>query len=225
MIPLRQTLRLACLVPCLLAVPALAQTPGKHEAITMYRYKNEQGTLVTSSRIPPEYAKRGYQIVNMSGAVLQEVPPEMTPEERARYEAEQEGKLSQAQQAEKDKQLLLRYSSLEELERARDRKTQEVDSKLTILEANIANFRQQLENEQQNAAKMERSGREVPPAIIKKIEGLKQELQASEAHRKVLLDESSKEKATFTQDIERYKFLNERKQRDASGIPAAKKPQ
>jgi hypothetical protein len=60
----------------------------------MYRYTDDKGAVVTGNSIAPEYARKGYQIVTITGVVLQTVPPEPTAEEREKIAQDNQNKLS-----------------------------------------------------------------------------------------------------------------------------------
>src|SRR5688572_26463459 len=95
----------------------------------LFRYKNEQGTLVTSHILPPEMAYKGYQIVTVGGDVLQTIAPAPTDAEK--------GKILQAIEQEKyDKSLLLRYGTLADLLKAQKRKIGEMEAKRSVLLSN-----------------------------------------------------------------------------------------
>ncbi len=180
-------------------------------SVKLVRYKNEQGVLVTSNNIPPELAKKGYQIVNAKGTVLEEVAPELTPEQLKQLEQDKQSKQAAAQQQEADKQLLLRYSSIDELQKSRDRKLGEIDSKIKMLQSNISTIKQQTDNEQQKAATFERNGVSVPAAILAKLASLRQELAASEEQLITRKQELEEERVRFDKEVERFTALKGRK--------------
>lgn len=185
-----------------------APTPGGSNSspdVKMYRYVNDKGTTVTSYQIPPQYAKKGYKIVSPSGTVLEEVAPELSEEERKRQSADQ---LSQVEQREKDKQLLLRYSQVGELIQARDRTLGELENKIKGEEANLSAIHNQITAEQEKAALAERSGKQVPDAILKKLKSLYHDQEIAEEHIVLFRESYNKDSKEFEEDIKRYEFLN-----------------
>lgn len=191
--------------------PAASTKGAAVKPIRLCRYKNAQGVLVTSSSISPEDAKRGYQIINMDGTVLETIAPELSAEQRKALEDEKKNKISAAQQQEEDKQLLLRYSSLDELKHAKDRKLGETTSKIKMLESNQASIKTQIEFEQSKAAGFERSARPVPPVVLQKIESLTQDLKAGDSQITSRKEELASETVRFDQEIQRYDFLEKQK--------------
>ena len=173
----------------------------------MYRYTDDKGAVVTGNSIAPEYARKGYQIVTITGVVLQTIPPEPTAEEREKIAQDNQNKLSAEQQQEQDKQLLLRYSTLEEIQFAKKRKLTEIDNKIVLLNSNVGTLQSQIGVEQQRAAMYERNGQPVPAALLKKIEDLQQELKITEGQVTSRKQELADETIRFDHEIERLTYL------------------
>ena len=189
----------------------LAKAPAKSSSssskggeVRLFRYKNDQGTLVTSSSIPPEYAKRGYKIVSQNGTVIEDVPAEMSQEERQKLA---ESKISAAEQREKDKLMLLRYSDVGELMQARDRKLGELENKIKSQESNMTTIDNQIAAEQQNAANFERSGKEVPKSTLQKLQDLYKDQQIAQEQLKIFKETLAQDSKQFESDIARYEYL------------------
>ena len=89
---------------------ALILGMATHAAANMYRYTDENGQVVISSTIPQEATKRGYDILGSNGRVIETIPPAPTKEEIAAREAEKQRQKELAEQREKDRQLLKRFS-------------------------------------------------------------------------------------------------------------------
>lgn len=187
--------------------PAVAKKPGE-SGIHMYRYTNDKGVVVTGNNIEPQYARKGYQIVTLSGQVLETVPPEPTAEDRAKIAQDNQDKVSAAQQLEKDKQLLLRYSKVDEIQFAKQRKLSEIENKIVLLNSNVATLQSQIGVEQQRAATYERNGQNIPPALLKKIDDLQQELKITEGQVTSRKQELADETVRFDADIERLIILD-----------------
>jgi hypothetical protein len=177
--------------------------PGMH----MYRYTNAQGVLVTGNSISPEYARKGYQVVTLSGQVVETIPPEPTAAERAKIAQDYKDKVSAAEQREQDKQLLLRYSTLDEIQLAKKRKLAEIENKIVLLNSNDATFKSQIEAEQQRAATYERNGQTVPPVLLKKINDLQQEAKNTAEQIISRKQELENETVRFDKDIARHTIL------------------
>lgn len=90
-------------------------------AVELYRYVNDKGVVVLDRQgVPPQYIGKGYQVLNDQGRVIRTVPPAPTAEELRQRKAAQA-------QASSDAQLLRLYSSLEDVDRARERRLAELD--------------------------------------------------------------------------------------------------
>ena len=99
----------------LLAVTCVALVPPAVAQSRLYRYVNEDGVKVLASSIPPRYVGRGYEILNAQGRVIEVVAPAPAPADLARVEAEQ-------QMLEEYELLARRYSSVDDILAARDRR-------------------------------------------------------------------------------------------------------
>ncbi len=105
--------------------------------------------------------------------------------------------------------MLLRYSTIADIEASRERNLSELKIRISILHSNIRSLKRQVESNQSRAADIERSGGEVPVATIVIIDGLKAEI--GEAEKAVQDRELEIEKVTesFTRDIGRFQHLLE----------------
>ena len=66
---LKPGIKQAILVPAL--VVALAPVAQARE---LYRYTNEEGSVVVGYQIPPQYVAGGYEVLNDEGVVVRVVP-------------------------------------------------------------------------------------------------------------------------------------------------------
>lgn len=174
---------------------------------TMYRYTDENGQVVISNTIPQEATKRGYDILNKNGRVVETIAPEPTEEEIAAREAEEQRQEEAARQRELDRKLLERYSHPDEAVRAMHRKIRELQGLNQLKRGNISVIVSQLDSEQSRAANLERSGRDIPEATMEKIQRLEaqirdieREINSQNADIKALRDR-------FEADIERLEEI------------------
>jgi hypothetical protein len=172
----------------------------------LYRYKDNKGVVGIDDHVPPEFAKNGYEVLTTDGRVIETVPRQLTGEEGARVRAaEAEAKRLR----EWDKNLLLRYSSVDDIEAARDRALREIDVRLSILRSNLLSVKGQIESEQLKAADLERRGLEVPAGAISNMEMLKREIGDTEEAIVQRTNEKSQVAASFQKDIDRFKTLQD----------------
>lgn len=172
----------------------------------LYRYRDNKGVVGIDDHVPPEFAKNGYEVLTPDGRVLETVPRQLVGEEGARARAlETEAKRLQ----EWDKNLLLRYSSVDDIAAARDRALREIDVRLSILRSNLLSVKGQIESEQLKAADMERRGFEVPAGVVSNMEMLKREIADTEEAIGQRTQEKTQIAASFQKDIDRFKTLQD----------------
>lgn len=191
------------------AAPAKRTTSSASSAeMHMYRYTDEKGALVTSNTISPEYARKGYQIVTVTGVVLSTVAPEPTAEERAQIAAQAQEKITAEQQKAHDKDLLLRYNSLSDIAIAKQRRLDEINNQIVLLGSNLGTLKSQMDVEHQRAAIFERNGQPIPKIQLDKIADLQQAIKVTEDQVTQRKQELINESARFDKDTERLTFLN-----------------
>ena len=109
-------------------------------AANLYRYTNADGVTVVDYQVPAQFVGRGYEILNRDGVVVRVVPRELTDEEKKVLNAQQE--LEAAASAEEqrlrewDESLLLRYSTVADIEAAKERALRELRIRMSILKGN-----------------------------------------------------------------------------------------
>jgi|GEM_PF-161820 len=186
----------------LLSMPWQAHAQEK----LLYRYKNAQGVVVMTYGIPPQFVSKGYELVKPNGTVVKVVPPEPTNEEKAQLAAEEAEEL---RLEEWDKRLLRRYSTPRDIEAAKKRKLVTIKSSIAILQSNISGLNNEIDKQQAKAADSERQGKQVPPALLKVIFDLQEELKTIEAQlitrKQDIVDEGLK----FDQDIARFRIIKQ----------------
>ncbi|UTA47993.1 hypothetical protein L1F30_00295 [Simiduia sp. 21SJ11W-1] len=175
------------------------------EGKVFYRYINEQGAKVMHHSLPPEAAKRGYEIVSLAGIVLKVVPPALTPEQAAAAAAEKEQK---RELEEWDASLLRRYSSVDEIESAKQRKLADLEANMAILISNLNTIQSQIRAEYAKGAGFERRGHAVPEMVLTNLQNLEAELE--DTREKYIQREWEYEDVAekFEQDKERFSQIH-----------------
>lgn len=182
---------------------ALALGFSTQVAANMYRYTDENGQIVISSTIPQEATKRGYDILSNNGRVIKTIPPAPTEEEIAAREAEKQRQKELAEQREKDRALLKRFSHPDQAVKAMHRKIRELEGLIQLKRGNISVISSQLDSEQSRAANMERAGREIPEATLEKIRRLESQIRDIEREITSQTQEIEELRKAFEADIER----------------------
>ncbi|WP_041521753.1 hypothetical protein [Gilvimarinus agarilyticus] len=196
----------AVLLALALASPTLmaAEDDSGPDSV-LFRYKNSEGNLVVQQSIPPDAAARGYEIITSNGRVLNTVKASpkgadaVKAAERMRREAEL---------AEWDARLKRRFSTVKDIESAKQRSLTELRGNLSILRANLSGVTLQLEEQQRRAGIMERNGQPVSEALENNIAALEAELV--EINKQIALRTEALEGASdkYDRDIERFKEIN-----------------
>lgn len=186
---------------------ALALVVSTAANARMYRYTDERGRPVISNTVPQEASTRGYEILNDSGRVIETIAPAPTKEELAERAAANEKKRQAALQRKADEKLLRRFSHPDDAVRAMRRKLQELQSLSQLKQGNISVIVNQLDEEQSRAANMERSGREIPPKTLEKIDRLQSQIRDIEQEIAIQNAETSAVRDQFERDIVRLEEI------------------
>ncbi len=215
--------RLAFNACILAALGALTASGVSHAQERFYRYQNADGVTVIDDRVPPQFAQKGYAVLDSNGRVVEVVPRALTEAERRESDSVAIKERLSAEEAERQKRydimLLGRYSSVEDIEAAESRKVNEIKVRINLLRANISSLKNQLEERQGQAAEMERSGQPIPTELPSTIESLRAEIAENER----LIGRHEQERETtetrFRYDIERFNVLR------PAPAPAAVEPE
>jgi len=147
----------------------------------MYKWVDEKGITHYGDAIPPQYKDAGRQALNNKGVILRTTPPAVTAEQRADAEREREARKVEEQRAQeqkrRDEALLLTYTSVEEIDRKRDRDLQYIELAISNAQATIRTLEQQLKEEQGRAEQLAKAKRPIP-------ERLQQDIAETEADKK-----------------------------------------
>lgn len=155
-------MRLRGPVCCLLALGLLAS--GMSYAVEYYRYADERGiTVINRQGVPAHLIGNGYEVLSEQGRVVRVVPRAPTPEEYRKMQADEE-------LAKSDRQLMMLYTRIEDIDRARDRKISDINGQISIARGNLLSVNSLKADLQRQAASQERAGRKVPLALLKQIE-------------------------------------------------------
>ncbi|EIK46607.1 hypothetical protein O59_000628 [Cellvibrio sp. BR] len=170
-------------------------------AKVIYRYKNSEGVTVMDSNIPAEFVSKGYEVVSISGKVIEVVPP--APEGDAAKRALHEKQLREQRERE-DIQLRRSYSNVGDIDAAKQRNLESLRGNISILEANLHSANKRLQDYQSQAAAVERSGRQLPEDLLKSINNLTQEEKDIQLQIQQREQEYSEMSKKFDEDRKRF---------------------
>ncbi|WP_426415582.1 hypothetical protein [Aestuariirhabdus sp. LZHN29] len=149
--------------------------------VRYFRYKNAEGSTVISPAIPPEFASKGYSIINSKGRVLEEIPPALTEQQLLEKREEEIRELAaegqEAQKRSSDAALLKLYSTVPDIERARSRAIADIEDRIKITNGNISRLKTQREEKEKVAADRERAGKAVPERVLRDIASIDDEIE------------------------------------------------
>jgi len=192
---------------------ALLVLPLPADSREMYRYVNEEGNHVVGYQVPPEQVALGYEVLNEKGVLIDVVPPVLDDEARADMDAQR--RRESAAEAERkrlqkwDESLLLRYSTIEDIEAARDRALRDLRIRVSILKGKQRSLKQQVENYQAEAADQERRGATVEESHLQAISDVQAEISATERSIADRQREIAAVEADYQRDIDRFATLLE----------------
>jgi hypothetical protein len=113
-----------------LAATALADntsTPGSDRRV--YQWQDEHGVTHYGDRIPPEYASQEHRVINGQGIEIEHTDAQKTAEQMA----EDERRTADAvQRANRDRNLLASYVSVQEIEHLRDQRIALVSDQIKV---------------------------------------------------------------------------------------------
>lgn len=194
-----------------LASVVLAFASGALRAAEVFRYKDENGVIVWSQTLPPEYAVGGYRIYDRSGRLIREVAPQLTEEELAQR-ARDERELIEAQQRaaaayERDKRLMRLYASADDVERAKERRLASIENAINTMRGNVQRLRVQRQNLESQAADVERTGARIPQSILDELDSLDRQISERREEIETRTREMADVVAEFDADAERVREL------------------
>ena len=142
-------------------------------AANLYKYKDDQGREITGSRVPAEFVKNGYQVLNERGQVIEVVQRTLTAEERAAQseQLEQQRLLEQAALRQEEGRMLLRlYRTPEEVVRRRDATIEQLEAQMIVLNSLLEDAEEKLAELEQRVVNNENAGTQIPANLAAQVE-------------------------------------------------------
>ena len=124
-------------------------------------------------------------------------------------ELEESARAEQQRLQKWDESLLLRYSTIEDIEDARDRSLSDLKIRVSILKSNRRSLRQQVENAQARVAASERAGAKPLQADLDNITVLKGEIASTEAQIESRQAQIAAMTDSYQRDIDRFRQLQD----------------
>ena len=199
-----------------LLLPISASADGKK----IQCWTDDKGHRSCGDYVPPEYAKKEVQVINQQGLVVQKKERELSPAEQEAADRKAQAEINDAQNARKraayDRFLLDTYSSVKELEKARDLRVVTLDSRISLAEKAVLDNQKTLDDLRSRAPKAPAAGADskAVAATDKVNEKLKKQIQSFEttlADNMQAIATMKKEReqtvTKFGEDIQRWQQL------------------
>lgn len=140
-----------------------------------FRHFSDDGVMHLNRTLTADAIRSGYQLLDESGRILEDVKGVNLNDEEARAM-----RLQRARQARRDEELLRLYAGPEDAARARDRKIDALELSISYEENSLVQLQTKLDDEIAVAARNERAGTEVPDAVREAIQRLKRQIEMTE---------------------------------------------
>lgn len=197
----------------LIAGLALLLTIEPAFAKKMYRWVDEHGNVYFSDQVPPEQVQHKRETLSEKARVVDVLEKAMTPEQIEQQKRLDALRKAQekivAQQASNDKVLLSTFRNLDDMDRALENKMAGFDAMRKVIEGNIQRYEQQLQQQQKQAADLERNAAKVPDKLLSDIAATKQQLDATKQELERHGKEREKVEKEFRADMARFQFLTQ----------------
>lgn len=195
----------------LLALLVLAGAAGVVHAGKVYKWVDKNGQVHYTNTPPPEAAQQDRTVLDEHGNVTEKLQGAMTPEEieaerLRRIEREEQERLAQ-ELAAKDNMLLQTYTTVEEMELARDGRIAALEAQVKVVSGAISSLESQLAGLEQRVRIIRQNGSTVPPAVEKELADTRAELLSNQKFLIARQEEQQHIRSVFDADIARFKEL------------------
>ncbi len=198
------------------ALLLLFAMPGVPAFAVTYKWVDENGVTHYGDSIPPEYRNRANIELNKRGVILKRNDPALTPEQRKVKEEELAKRKQEKETNRRDAILLGTYSSVEEIDLARDRNLQQAERVIINTQTQLKSVQADLDASRKHAAAYARENTPLPNLLQHDIEILEKNKQDLEVAILQKRSDAEELRARFEEDKKRYLELTQ-------SAPAARK--
>ena len=139
----------------------------------LYRWKDANGDIYFSDKVPPSDAKKERATLNESGRAISIKDAQKSPQQIAQSKKidalKKAQKVSLKKQLAEDSALLKTFQSTDDIESLTKGKLDMLDSQVNIISSQSTTLKNQLINYQKNAANYERSGKKISKKTLSNI--------------------------------------------------------
>lgn len=195
----------------LLATAVLSLSLPAANAGQVYKWVDKDGKTHYTNTPPPEAAQQERQVLDEAGRVTETLRAPKTEEEIAAERARKEEQARLAREAEeqaaRDRMLLQTYTSIEEMQMARDGRIAALEAQVRVVSGTISSLESQLAEAEQQAAQFRNAGKPVPEPLEKKIANNREDLLENQKFLMSRLEEQDNIRKKFDDEIARFKEL------------------
>ena len=186
----------------------------------LYRWVDEDGTVHYSDKLPPEAIQREREVLDDQGRRVNMYPAAKTPAQKAEEVRQREAAAAEQarldEEKRKDRVLLQTFTTVEEIEMARDDRLAQIEAQIAITESKLERLRREQNQLKQRVEAIEKQGNPVPPQLQENYDTARQSLLDNEKFLQERRAEHTELAEKFAADIERFKEL---KAEEADGGP------
>lgn len=176
-------------------------------------WTNKQGVRECGNAVPPEYSQQGHE--EIQGFKVKRTEGALSPEElEAKLRAEREKAERDALHRQKvrerltqDRVLLNTFTTADELKLALDGKVAVIDSRIRLTSNRVTKLKANLLQLEEQAARQERSGKEVSDTLQEDIAKVQRQIRENEGFIAAREQEKSVLLTEFEQNVKRFKAL------------------
>lgn len=193
----------ATLVSATLLVAMLV--PGVANAAKLYRYKDNDDGWVIASSVPNDRVKNGYEVVDETGRLLEEVAPQRSPAEAKQYIAALE---AEQVRDEAIRRINLLYGSESDIDYALKKALLSIDNSMANSTANMRQLKAQRQRLETQAARIQRAGNTLSDDMVTNITALSQQISNLQLEMDRRIEQKDVERVRHTRDRELFREVH-----------------
>ena len=203
---------LALTLATLVAGPAIAapkKKPSSRHGEAAYRCKDEKGRSIMGQAIPPECMDADVDVLDKTGRVVRTIPGRQSMEQINQQKADVEAVKALQQ---RDRTLLATYLTVEDIERLRDQRVEQLEQQALVTRQYIVNLRAREARLMQDSQRYrpyspKPNAPPLPQQVAAELVNTVNGLQVYEQELTKNMTEQQQLRAEFDADIARFKEL------------------
>lgn len=180
-------------------------------AQTVYRWVDDNGEVHYGHAIPPEQARRGYEILGRDGIVRERIEPALTPEQRAERQEQrrlqEEEAARQRTQESRDRMLLTTHTSEQSIISSMEMELITINSQRASIRTALNQVEHRFERLLESAAEHSEGGRSIPVSLQNSLEEVRAELRRLRVDLAALDDREELVRERYQGDLQRFREL------------------